>query len=93
MTLTVSGCAQALPLCEPLSVALHGSAIQLYDSASYYDDLLWAAAWMYRATGVQPALSAPSHTFCTAHTDPPAAGNGTDTSPHATVVRVPAVLR
>ena len=43
----------SIPLCPPLSVALGGSAIELYDSNSFYDDLLWAAAWMYKATGAQ----------------------------------------
>ena len=41
----------SIPLCPPLSVALGGSAVELYDSDSFYDDLLWAAAWMYKATG------------------------------------------
>ena len=41
----------AIPLCPPLSIALNGSAIELYKSDSYYDDLLWAAGWMYKASG------------------------------------------
>ena len=43
----------SIPLCPPLSVALGGSAVELYTSDSFYDDLLWAAAWMYKATGAQ----------------------------------------
>jgi len=55
-TLCNDGCEYArpqtsIPLCPPLSVALGGSAVELYDSDSFYDDLLWAAAWMYKATG------------------------------------------
>lgn len=29
----------------------NGSALVFYNSTSYRDDLLWAAAWMYKATG------------------------------------------
>lgn len=36
---------------------LNGSAIGLYNSTSYYDKLLWAAGWMYRATGNQDYLA------------------------------------
>jgi hypothetical protein len=35
----------------PASVQLNGSAIPLYNSSSIYDKLLWAATWMYKATG------------------------------------------
>ena len=28
-----------------------GSAAVFYNSTSFYDDLLWAAAWLYQATG------------------------------------------
>lgn len=44
----------AVPLCPSLEVYLNGSAIALYKSDSYYDDLLWAAAWMYKASGELP---------------------------------------
>ncbi len=50
-----------LPLCGPLGDVLTaddggvgGSAIDLYTSTSYYDDLAWAAAWLYRATSTGP---------------------------------------
>eukprot|EP00884_Botryococcus_braunii_P018967 jgi/Botrbrau1/5754/Bobra.0134s0026.2 len=39
------------PLCVPPTAFAEGSALVFYNSTSYYDDLLWAAAWMYRATG------------------------------------------
>ncbi len=46
-----------LPLCGPLGDTLTaddggigGSAIDLYMSSSFYDDLAWAAAWLYRAS-------------------------------------------
>ena len=29
----------------------NGSALVLYNSTSYRDDLVWAAAWLYKATG------------------------------------------
>lgn len=31
--------------------SLNGSDFQSYTKGNYYDDLLWAAAWMYKATG------------------------------------------
>ena len=31
--------------------SLNGSYFQQYTKDNYYDDLLWAAAWMYKATG------------------------------------------
>ena len=37
--------------CIPASVQLNGSAVALYNGTTYYDCLLWAAAWMYKATG------------------------------------------
>ncbi len=40
-----------VPVCVPASVQLNGSAIPLYNSSSIYDKLLWAATWMYKATG------------------------------------------
>jgi hypothetical protein len=40
-----------VPVCLPASVQLNGSAIPLYNSTTIYDKLLWAATWMYRATG------------------------------------------
>lgn len=40
-----------VPVCVPASVQLAGSAIPIYNSTTIYDKLLWAAAWMYRATG------------------------------------------
>ena len=50
-TLAAPSAQTSIPLCPSLSVALGGSAIELYQSDSFYDDLFWAAAWMYRATG------------------------------------------
>lgn len=45
-----------LPNCQPFDVQTKGSALNLYNSTTYYDDLLWAAAWMYKATGDQNYL-------------------------------------
>ena len=39
------------PQCKPADVVFKGSAVGLYNSTSYRDDLTWAAAWMHRATG------------------------------------------
>jgi endoglucanase len=36
--------------CPPPTAFANGSALVFYNSTSYRDDLLWAAAWMYRAT-------------------------------------------
>ena len=30
---------------------MNGSAVDLYNDTSYYDDLTFAATWLYRATG------------------------------------------
>lgn len=40
-----------VPVCIPATQQLNGSAVALYNSSSVYDKLLWAATWMYRATG------------------------------------------
>lgn len=39
------------PQCKPADVVFKGSAVGLFNSTSYRDDLTWAAAWMNRATG------------------------------------------
>ncbi len=52
--------------CVPASVQLNGSAVPLYNGSTYYDCLLWAAAWMYRATGDGGYLDDVS-TFYVAH--------------------------
>lgn len=41
----------AIPACVPPTSYGNGSALVFYNSTSYRDDLLWAAAWMYKATG------------------------------------------
>lgn len=50
-----------LPLCGDLEEVLEadngvvgGSAIELYKSNSYLDDLSWAAAWLYKASRAPP---------------------------------------
>lgn len=50
-----------LPLCEGYELTLEaddggvgGSALDLYKSNSYFDDLAWAAAWLYRASRKPP---------------------------------------
>ena len=35
---------------EPTAFA-NGSALVYFNSSSYYDDMLWAASWLYLATG------------------------------------------
>ena len=43
--------ANVVPVCISAAAQLNGSAVALYNSSSIYDKLLWAATWMYRATG------------------------------------------
>ena len=38
-------------LCTEQEKNLNGSAIQLYNDTTYYDDLLFAAVWLYKASG------------------------------------------
>ena len=38
-------------LCTEQEINLNGSAVALYNDSSYYDDLTFAATWLYRATG------------------------------------------
>ena len=40
-----------------------GAALVFYNSTSYRDDLLWAAAWMYRATREQAYLTDATHFY------------------------------
>ena len=55
--MTVYNCATAyssaanLTTCTPQEKNLNGSAAGLYNDTSYYDDLTFAATWMYKATG------------------------------------------
>lgn len=39
--------------CPPPFAFANGTAAFYFNSTTIYDDLLWAAGWMYRATGVQ----------------------------------------
>lgn len=43
--------------CTEQEINLNGSAIALYNDTSYYDDLTFAATWLYRATGDSDYLS------------------------------------
>ena len=36
--------------CAPVDVYFNGSAVGYYNSTSFYDDLAWAAIWLYKAT-------------------------------------------
>ena len=38
-------------MCVPPTAYANGSALVFYNSTSYRDDMVWAAAWMYKATG------------------------------------------
>ena len=44
-------------VCSQQDINLNGSAIALYNDTSYYDDLTFAATWLYRATGDTDYLS------------------------------------
>lgn len=39
------------PACVPPTAYANGSALFFYNSTSYRDDLVWGAAWLYKATG------------------------------------------
>ncbi|KAL3147605.1 hypothetical protein ABBQ38_014657 [Trebouxia sp. C0009 RCD-2024] len=40
-----------LTLCTPQQMNMNGSAIALYNDTTYYDDLIFAATWLYKASG------------------------------------------
>ena len=40
-----------LTLCTDQEKNLDGSAIALYNDTTYYDDLIFAATWLYKASG------------------------------------------
>lgn len=40
-----------LTMCTPQQANLNGSAIGLYNDTTYYDDLIFAATWLYKASG------------------------------------------
>lgn len=42
---------QNITLCSEQERNLNGSAIQLYNDTTYYDDLIFAATWLYKASG------------------------------------------
>ena len=42
---------KSLPACVLPTAYANGSALVFYNSTSYRDDIVWAAAWMYKATG------------------------------------------
>lgn len=46
-----------LTLCTAQQKNLNGSAIQLYNDTTYYDDLIFAATWLYKASGDSAYLS------------------------------------
>lgn len=54
------------PNCPPPDEVFKGSMVAYYNSSSYRDDLAWAAAWMYRATGDGAYLN-DAYTFWTEH--------------------------
>ena len=52
----------------PAVQAFNGSMVYWYNSTSYRDDLTWAAAWLYKATGDSGYLS-DAYFYWTQHTD------------------------
>ena len=40
-----------ITLCSEQQKNLNGSAIHLYNDTTYYDDLIFAATWLYKASG------------------------------------------
>ncbi len=55
-----------ITVCTEQEINLNGSAIALYNDTSYYDDLTFAATWLYRATGDSDYLSQ-AETWYVAH--------------------------
>ena len=53
-------------VCSEQEINLNGSAIALYNDTSYYDDLTFAATWLYKATGDTDYLSQ-AETWYVAH--------------------------
>ena len=45
------------PSCKQPDVAFRGSMVYWYNSTSWRDDMAWAAAWMFRASGDPNYLS------------------------------------
>ena len=54
-----------LPACVPPTAYANGSALAFYNSTTYRDDMVWAAGWMYKATGERVRKS--SHTLVPKH--------------------------
>lgn len=50
-----------LPACVPPTAFANGSALVFYNSTTYRDDMTWAAAWMYKATGEPVRFSIHAH--------------------------------
>ena len=46
--------------------AFNGSMVYWYNSTSYYDDLAWAAAWLFKATN-DPGYKADAYKFYKLH--------------------------
>ena len=49
--------------CPSITLQLNGSAIPLYNSTTYYDKLLWSAAWLYKVNLPLSALVPTRHTM------------------------------
>ena len=54
-----------LPACVPPTAYANGSALVFYNSTTYRDDMVWAAGWMYKATGER--VRSPSYTLVLKH--------------------------
>ncbi|KAK9863564.1 hypothetical protein WJX84_010744, partial [Apatococcus fuscideae] len=54
--------------CAPVDVYFNGSAVGYYNSTSFYDDLAWAAIWLYKATN-DPGYLADARTWHQDHQD------------------------
>ena len=55
-------------LAKSLMQAFNGSMVYWYNSTSYRDDLTWASAWLYKATG-DPGYLSDSYAYWTEHTN------------------------
>ncbi len=52
--------------CPAPTAYANGSALVFYNSTSYRDDLVWAAAWLYKATGEPVSEGGPVLAFSNA---------------------------
>ena len=53
--------------CASREIQLNGSAIPLFNSTTYYDKMMWAAAWMYKVRCWRLQRCSEAQTFLSCH--------------------------